>query len=94
MLVVRNAFVAQPGKASTLAAQLKAAAQVASLPGARVLTDITGGFNTVVLEYQVESLAAFEASMERYATDEAFREAMKGYTEHWISGSREIFRVA
>ncbi len=94
MLVVRNVFVAKPGQASALAAQLKAAAAVAGLPAARVLTDLTGGFNRVVLEYEVENLAGFEATMERYATDDTFREAMKGYTDRWSTGSREIFRVA
>ncbi len=44
MLVVRNCFVAKPGNASKLAAQLKEAAAVAKIPSHRVLTDLTGDF--------------------------------------------------
>jgi hypothetical protein len=94
MLVVRNCFVAKPGNASKLAAQLKEASTSAKIPRSRVLTDLTGEFNRVILEYEVESIAEFEAQMKKYATDEAFRAKMKGYTDLWISGSREIMQVA
>ena len=93
MLVVRNCFVAKPGNASKLAAQLKEAATVSALKDVRILTDLTGDFNRVVLEYQVADLAAFEANMRDYMTNEAFQEKMKGYTDLWISGRREIFQV-
>ncbi len=94
MLVVRNCFVAKPGAASKLAAQIKAAAAVAKFRNVRVLTDVTGDFNRVVLEYEAENLAEFEAHMKEYATVEAFREQMKGYTDLYVTGSREIFRIA
>jgi hypothetical protein len=38
MIVVRSCFVAKPGNASKLAAQLKEAAATASIPKHRVLT--------------------------------------------------------
>lgn len=94
MMIVRNCFVAKPGNASKLAAQLKEAAAVAQLPKHRVLTDVTGDFNRVVLEFEVENVAGFEARMTQYTTDETFREKMKGYTDLWVSGSREILRIA
>lgn len=94
MLVVRNCFVAKPGNASKLAAQLKDAAATAKIPRYRVLTDLTGEFNRVILEYEVESVAQFEERMKQYMTDAAFREKMKGYTELWISGTREILQIA
>ena len=50
MIVVRNCFVAKPGNASKLAAQLKEAAAVSKMPRHRVLTDLTGEFNRVILE--------------------------------------------
>ena len=93
MIVVRNCFIAKPGQASKLAAQLKAAA-AASMPKYRVLTDLTGDFNRVILEYEAENVAEFEARMKQYMTDEAFREKMKGYTDLYITGSREILQVA
>lgn len=50
MIIVRNCFVAKPGQASKLAAQLKEAAAAAKIPRHRVLTDLTSDFNRVVLE--------------------------------------------
>jgi hypothetical protein len=94
MLVVRNCFVAKPGNGSKLAAQLKEAAATANLPKHRVLTDLTGDFNRVILEYEVESIAGFEASMREYATNEAFRAKMKGYIDLWDKGHREILQIA
>lgn len=94
MIVVRNNFVAKPGHASKLAAQLKEAAAAAGLSKHRVLTDLTGDFNRVILEYEAKDLAEFESRMKQYATDETFREKMKGYTDLWVTGSREILQIA
>jgi hypothetical protein len=94
MLVVRNCFTAKPGHASKLAAQLKEAAAVAKIPHHRVLTDLTGEFNRVILEFEVENVAGFEARLKDYATNAAFREKMKGYTELWATGTREILQIA
>ncbi len=94
MIVVRNVFVAKPGSASKLAAQFKDAIAAAGIPRARVLTDMTGDFNTVVLEYDADDLQQFEAMMRRYETDQTFRDKMKGYTELYQTGARQILRVA
>jgi hypothetical protein len=94
MLVVRNCFTAKPGHASKLAAQLKEAAAVAKIPRHRVLTDLTGEFNRVILEFEVENVSGFEAQLNDYHTNEAFRAKMKGYTDFWISGSRELLQIA
>ena len=93
MLVVRNCFVAKPGQASKLAAQLKEAATAAKMPRFRILTDLTGEFNRVVMEYEAENVSEFEARMKDYGTNEAFRDKMKGYTDLFIGGSREILQV-
>ena len=94
MIVVRNCFVAKPGMASKLAAQLKeAAASAQGLSAYRVLTDITGDFNRVILEYQAENVGEFEARMKDYQTNPVMREKMQGYTDHWATGSREILQV-
>jgi hypothetical protein len=94
MLIVRNCFIAKPGSASKLAAQLKAAAATANIPKHRVLTDLTGDFNRVIMEYEVESVGQFEERMKQYMTDATFREKMKGYTDLYVSGSREILQTA
>jgi len=94
MIVVRNCFVARPGLASKLAAQLKEAAAAAQMPTWRVLTDLTGDFNRVILEYEAANVSEFESRMKQYMTDTVFREKMKGYTDLYVTGSREILQVA
>jgi hypothetical protein len=93
MLVVRNSFIAKPGQASKLAAQLKEMAAAGKLPNHRVLTDVTGEFNRVVMEYEVESAVEFEETFRKYTSDPQIREKAKGYTDLWITGSRELFRI-
>lgn len=93
MIVVRNSFVAKPGNASKLAALLKEAAAAANVPKFRILTDLTGEFNQVIFEIEVESLSGFEALQKQYQTDENFKVKMKGYTDLWITGSRELLQV-
>lgn len=93
MIVVRNVFVAKPGQASKLAAQVKKAAASVALPNHRVLTDVTGAFNRVVLEYEVENMAAFEKNLGDTMANEVFREEMAGYTDLYQDGTREMFRV-
>jgi hypothetical protein len=93
MIVIRNCFVAKPGQASKLAAQLKDASGVMGVK-CRVLTDVTGDFNRVVLEIEAQDFGDFEARMRQYRTDEAFRDKMKGYTDLWTTGHREILQVA
>ena len=94
MLVIRNCFTAKPGNATKLAAQLKESAAVAKIPNHRVLTDLTGDFNRVILEFEVENVAGFEARLKDYATNPVFREKMKGYTDLWVTGTREILQIA
>ena len=93
MLIIRNSFVAKPGQASKLAAQMKEVASAAGLPNYRILTDLTGDFNRVIMEFEVENFAAVEARMKQYATDPVIREKIKGYTDLWETGSREILQV-
>ena len=93
MMIVRNCFIAKPGQASKLAAQVKEAASVANVPKYRVLTDVTGDFNRVVLEFEIETIGQFEERLRDYATNQAFREKMKGYTDLWETGYREIMQV-
>ena len=92
MIVVRKCFVAKPGNASKLAAQLKEAMAAAGIADARILTDLTGDFNRVVLEFQVQSLSHVEGRMKQYQTDEHFKAKMKGYTDLWATGHRELLQ--
>ncbi len=93
MIVVRNQFVAKPGMAGKLAAVLKDVGAYAGFKGFRVMTDLTGDFNRVVMEYEAEGISEFEQRIRQYMTDPEVREKMKGYTELWITGSREILQI-
>lgn len=93
MIVVRNVFVAKPGCASKLAAHFKEVASAMKMPAYRVLTDVTGEFNRVILEYEAESVAAYEKQFHEMRDKPEFREKMKGYTDLWVTGSREILQV-
>jgi hypothetical protein len=93
MIVVRNRFTAKPGMASKLAAQMKEASAAAKIGKPRILTDMVGEFNQVVLEFELQNLAEYEALMKDYAANTAFRDKMKGYTDLWTSGSREILQI-
>ena len=93
MYVIRNMFVAKPGSAGKLAAQMKEAAAAFEMPNFRVLTDITGDFNRVVMEYTAESLGEVEKRMQEVMSSSLYKEKMAGYTDLWVTGSREILRI-
>jgi hypothetical protein len=93
MLIVREVFVAKPGCASKLATLMKGTVQAGWVGNCRVMTDMTGDFNRVVLETEVESLAELEQRMKEYSNNQALHEKMKGYTDLYETGGREIFRV-
>ena len=93
MIIVRNSFTAKPGEAGKLAAQLKDMANAGNLRNVRVLTDVTGEFNHVIMEHEVESASEFEQLMTRYSSDPQAREKAKGYTDLWTTGRRDLFRV-
>jgi hypothetical protein len=93
MYVLRESFVAKPGQASRLAAMLKEISQEAAPGKTRVLTDMTGQFNRVVMETEVDSLAEMEARWQQYMANPDWKARMKDYTGLWETGSREVLRV-
>ena len=93
MIIVREHFIAKPGQASKLAALLKETMQITGQAKTRVMTDITGNFNQVVMETEAESLADFETRMKEYVSNSGIRQQMSGYTDMYLTGGREIFRV-
>jgi len=98
MILVRNCFVAKPGNAGKLAAMFRdivipAITEAGLVKSTRVLTDMTGDFNRVVFEYEVENLAGVDAMMREYATNTKVRDSMKGYTDLWITGTRELMQI-
>jgi len=71
MLIIREVFTAKPGQASKLAKLFKKG--FAGDPTTRVMTDMVGDYNTVVVEVQVENLAEFEKQMKDYSRESQIR---------------------
>jgi hypothetical protein len=93
MIIVRNTFICKPGNASKLAAQFKAATAGAPDMKARILTDATGDFNKVVMEFEAADFGEFQKRMAEYQSDTDFRKKMEGYTDLYLTGTRELFNV-
>jgi hypothetical protein len=92
MIVIRESFAAKPGMASRLA-RLLGEAVLGSADKTRILTDVVGAFNTVVIETEVDSLAAFEERMQKYRDDQEIKTKMAGYTDLYTEGRREIYQI-
>ncbi len=96
MIIVHDTFVCKPGNASKLAKKFKEA-MAGSSELVHIVTDMTGQFNRIILVTQYESLAAYEQNWEKYkeGTEAGKRmaEAMAGYQDMYLSGSREILRA-
>ena len=93
MIIVHDIFMAKPGNASKLAKQFKEA--LAGRPElVNVMTDVTGDFNKVIMVTQYESLAVYEKSWDSMTPEEMkkMQEAMKGYVDMYLTGSREIYK--
>ena len=62
-----------------------------------IMTDMTVQFNRVVMVSKYESLTAYEQSWEKYKEKseemKKMEEAMSGYQDMYLTGSREIYQV-
>ncbi len=96
MIIVHDIFICKPGNASKLAKKFKEAFSGSS-EFVRIMTDLTGPFNKVVMVTQYESLAAYEHSWEKYKENnpemKKIEKTMEGYQEMYLTGSREMYRV-
>ena len=93
MFVVRETFTAKPGKASQLAKLFKDVMGEMPRMKPKVMTDFIGQFNTVVLETETPDLSEFEKTMQEYMSRQDLRDKMKGYTELYLEGKREVYKV-
>ena len=76
-----------------MASLMKDICQVGAPGKSRVLTDMTGEFNRVIMETEVGSLAEIETRWKEYMSNPDWKAKMKDYTELWETGGREILRV-
>ena len=93
MFVIRETFTAKPGQASKLAKMFHTMFAGEQRAKMRVLTDYIARFNTVVLETEIQNLDDFEKMMQEYTSKPEIREQMKGYTDLYDTGRREVYRV-
>jgi hypothetical protein len=96
MIIVHDIFICKPGNASKLAKLFKEV--MGNNPETvNIMTDMTGQFNKVVAVSKYDSLTAYEESWEKYKQDseemKKMNEAMKGWHDMYLTGSREIFQV-
>lgn len=96
MIIVHDIFICKPGNASKVAKIFKDA--MGNQEGTiRIMTDITGEYNKVVMVSQFENLTAYEKMMESYTQKSGemkeTTDKMAGYTDMYLTGSREIYKV-
>jgi len=91
---INRTFICKPGNAGKLAKLFKEV--MGNRPETvNILSDTTGQYNRVIIVSKFDSLSAYEKSWETGDPEEMkkMQEAMKGYTEMYLTGSREIFKV-
>ena len=98
MILVRQTFKAKFGRAGSVAAQMKEHRDVISKAVGsnnrwRLLTDLSGAFDTVVLEIEIESLAEWEKRRGEMFQDTEFREAIGRSAEEFESGNTQFFTI-
>jgi hypothetical protein len=96
MIIVHDTFVCKPGNASKLAKLFKEA-MTGDKHLAHILTDMTGQYNRVTMVSHYENLTDYEKASEEYnnPTPE-MKKAMKkmeNYTDMYLTGGREIYKV-
>ena len=96
MIIVHDIFICKPGNASKLAKKFKEALS-GNKEFTSIMTDMTGQFNKVVVVSQYENLTGYEKSWEDHKAHpekaKKMEEAMAGYTDMYMTGSREIYQV-
>ena len=98
MIIVRTVMQAQYGKGGQLAAEfIRAAAAMQAELGPnrrwRVLTDLSGPFDTVIQEVEAESMAEWERARAKLFAMPAFRETFTRTQGMIVSGRNELWTI-
>ena len=99
MILVRLVFQAKFGKGGELAAMFKEFGKVAMGSGmarprsVRILTDLSGPFDTVVEELEFDSFAAWEENQQAMWANPAVRPVMERTGELIAGGHKEFYTV-
>ena len=101
MLLIREVFHCKPGKVRALVEKFTAMSKINEKAGfgkMRIMTDFCAErYWTLVSEYEVQSMKAYEDMMEGMGQDDAttkeFESIMKGYHDLIHDGHREIYKI-
>ncbi len=96
MIVVRHTFQVKFGRmkdALPLMQENLARAKSAGYRAGRLLTDVTGGFYTLVLELEYENMAEAEKSGSDVMKLPGWQETYRKFAALVDSGHREVFSV-
>ncbi len=101
MLLIREVFYCKPGKVRPMVEKFLAMSKLNEKYGLgkmRVMTDFCAArYWTIVSEYEVASMKAFEEMMQGQGMSEEagkeFEEIMKGYHDFVDHGRREIYKI-
>ncbi len=95
MYVIRETFIAKPGHAGKFATMMRD--EMKKWPGFKgwVLLDLATDYNTIVVEYEIASLAEFEKMMAEHKQEQAKTKSddPPAYTQLYQTGKREIFKI-
>ena len=96
MIIVHDIFICKPGNASKVAKLFKEVME-GNKELVNIMTDMTGQYNKVVMVSKFDNLTAYEQSWEKMKEQseemKQMMEKMKGYTDLYLTGSREIYQV-
>jgi hypothetical protein len=101
MVVIREVMHCKPGKVRPMVEKFVAMSKLMKQmgqPAMRVMTDVsTDRYWTVIGEFEMESLTAFEKMMDpatmKPEQSKQFEEIMKGYHDLIDNGRREIYKI-
>jgi len=93
MILVRTVFQAKVGRAGILAEAFKKSLDNFPLLNPRVLTDLSGPTDTVVLEVETESLDEYFRSRAEMFADPQFAELSAKVVELLESGRNEYYTI-
>ncbi|MBK7497829.1 MAG: hypothetical protein IPI19_01685 [Ignavibacteriales bacterium] len=95
MYLIRDVFKCKPGMAKDLVKNFKLTIpfmEAQQFNNVKIMTDVVSNYWTVVLEGEVNNLAAFE-NHKGFTSQPEVKEIMTGYMDLVNSGYREIFKI-
>jgi hypothetical protein len=92
MIVVRDVFQAKYGRGDELVRLMKELEEKFEM-AQRIYTDMSGPFFTVVIESEVESVDAWESTLQEAFTDASWQDWFSKMVPLVETGRREFYRL-